>query len=194
MPVALALVHHPVHDRLGDVVATAVTNLDVHDIARSCRTYDLDRYFIVSPIEAQWRVVERIVEHWTEGAGRVRVPQRGEALSRVELSPSLAKARSRAAELFGATPRLLATGAKPAPETPLCSYDEAHALLAEDAPLLLVFGTGHGLAASAVAQCGASLPPIRPHGYNHLSVRAAVAITLDRLFGDRCVDDPQGPC
>jgi len=194
MRVALALVHHPVHDRLGDIVTTAVTNLDVHDIARSCRTYDVERYFVVSPIEAQWRVVERILEHWTEGAGRERVPQRGEALSRVELVPSLAKAKAHAAERFGVEPRLLATGARPAEGTELCSYPEARDLVARQVPLLLVFGTGHGLAAPALAQCAGSLPPIRPGRYNHLSVRAAVAITLDRLFGDGCVDEVKAPC
>ena len=31
---------------------------------------------------------------------------------------------------------------------------------------------------------GLLLPPVRPHGYNHLSVRAASAIVFDRLFGD----------
>jgi hypothetical protein len=194
MRVALALVHHPVSNRLGELVTTAVTHLDVHDIARSCRSYDIARYFVVTPIEAQWRVVERILSHWTEGAGKRRVPQRGEALARVELVPSLGKAQARAEELFGAPPRTLATGAKPAPETPLCSYVEAREIANADAPLLLVFGTGHGLSEPALAQCQGSLPPIRPGGYNQLSVRAAVAITLDRVFGDGRVDEVQTPC
>ena len=38
-PIAVALVHYPIVDRRGDVVNTAVTNLDLHDIARTARTY-----------------------------------------------------------------------------------------------------------------------------------------------------------
>ena len=33
----VALVHHPVYDKNHKVVATALTNLDLHDIARSSR-------------------------------------------------------------------------------------------------------------------------------------------------------------
>ncbi|HQK80165.1 MAG TPA: RNA methyltransferase [Syntrophales bacterium] len=50
---------------------------------------------------------------------------------------------------------------------------------------MLVFGTGWGLADSIVARADCSLPPVRggSDGYNHLSVRSAVAVVLDRLFG-----------
>ena len=65
-----ALVHHPVRDRAGQTVTTAVTNLDVHDIARSARTFGLRRYYVVTPIEAQHVLVQRIIDHWTHGAGR----------------------------------------------------------------------------------------------------------------------------
>jgi tRNA (guanine37-N1)-methyltransferase len=51
-------------------------------------------------------------------------------------------------------------------------------------PWLILFGTGHGLAAEVLERADVALPPIRPGVYNHLSVRAAAAITLDRLFGD----------
>jgi len=180
----LALVHHPVLDRRGDTVTTAVTNLDVHDIARVCRTYDVARYYIVTPIEAQWPIVERILEHWTVGAGRERVPARGEALARVELVPTLGKAAASAEALFDGAPALLCTGARPAPHVPRQGYEAARERIAQGAPVLLVFGTGHGLTEAAIQQCEATLPAIRPGGYNHLSVRAAVAITLDRLLGD----------
>ena len=51
----LALVHHPVYDRHRKVVATSITNLDIHDIARSSRTYELAGYFLVHPVTAQRR-------------------------------------------------------------------------------------------------------------------------------------------
>ena len=65
-----ALVHHPVLEKGGRVVTTAVTNLDVHDIARASRTYGLAGYFIVTPIAAQRKLVEEILGHWVTGAGR----------------------------------------------------------------------------------------------------------------------------
>ena len=52
-------------------------------------------------------------------------------------------------------------------------------------PVLLVFGTGHGLAFEALERCDGALRPIRYlEGYNHLPVRGAAAIVLDRLLGD----------
>ena len=49
-PLALALVHHPVVDRRGDEVTTAVTNLDLHDIARTAATFGVDRFYAVTVI------------------------------------------------------------------------------------------------------------------------------------------------
>ena len=46
----VALVHHPVYDKQHQVVSTAVTNLDIHDIARSCCTYGVAGYYVVYPV------------------------------------------------------------------------------------------------------------------------------------------------
>ena len=89
---AVALVHYPVRNRAGETITTSVTNLDVHDIARSARTYDVGRYYVVTPIEAQRRLVGRILEHWIDGSGARRIPERGEALLRVACAESLADA------------------------------------------------------------------------------------------------------
>lgn len=184
MRVYAALVHFPVRDRAGDTITTAVTNLDVHDIARSARTYDLAGYFVVTPIEAQRQLVDRILDHWRGGAGARRVPERSEALSICEPIASLEEAVAAVSEREGRPPMLVATGARPLEGTDLLGYDDARARMAEQ-PTLISFGTGHGLARSVVEAADAVLPPIRPGGgYNHLSVRAAAAITLDRLFGD----------
>lgn len=180
--VSLALVHHPVRDREGAIITTAVTNLDVHDIARSARTYDLAAYYLVTPIEAQRALIERILAHWRTGAGARRVPERSEALALCRVVASLEDALADAS-VDGVRPRTFATGARaPAGRAPL-SYAEARARAGEE-PSLLLFGTGHGLAPSVVEAADHVIAPIRGGGsYNHLSVRAAVAITLDRLFG-----------
>ncbi|MRR35929.1 RNA methyltransferase, partial [bacterium] len=65
----IALLHHPVLDRGGRVITSAVTNADIHDIARSAKTYGVKRFFIVTPIADQADLVRAIIGHWTHGAG-----------------------------------------------------------------------------------------------------------------------------
>ena len=86
---AVALVHHPVLDGSGAIVTTAVTNLDVHDLARSARTFGCTDYFVVHPIAAQRELVKRIRDHWTEGSGGRRIPDRREALGILRIVESL---------------------------------------------------------------------------------------------------------
>jgi hypothetical protein len=190
-PVYCALVHHPVLDRAGDEVTTSVTNLDVHDIARSSRTYGLRGYFVVIPIEAQHPVVEKIIEHWSTGAGVKRFPERTEAIALVRVARSIEDAIAEIEEREGEAPRLVATSARGGPGRSTYANEVAR-LQNERRPTLLLFGTGHGLSPRVLLRCDAILEPIEgPTRYNHLSVRAAVAITLDRLFGLKSLaDDP----
>ncbi|HSD94415.1 MAG TPA: RNA methyltransferase, partial [Syntrophales bacterium] len=89
-PLYIALLHHPVLDREGRVITSAVTNADIHDIARSARTYGVKRFFIVTPIEEQADLVRTIIGHWTCGAGGVLNRSRREALEAVEVAGTLA--------------------------------------------------------------------------------------------------------
>ena len=181
-PVYCALIHHPVVNRQGEEVTTSVTNLDVHDIARSARTYGLRGYFVVSPIDAQHPVVQKIIDHWTSGAGTSRFPERGEAIALVRLCHSLDGAIAAIEAETGKAPRLVVTSAKGGPDR--SSYaEEAERLRTESRPTLLLFGTGHGLSDRVLRRADVFLEPIEgPSEFNHLSVRASVAITLDRLF------------
>jgi tRNA (guanine37-N1)-methyltransferase len=55
----------------------------------------------------------------------------------------------------------------------------------EDRPVLLVMGTGYGLAPKVIEQADGLLRGIRfLDSYNHLSVRSATSILVDRLLGD----------
>jgi hypothetical protein len=179
-----ALVHYPVQDRAGQTVTTAVTNLDVHDIARTSRTFGVRRYYVVSPIAAQHTLVQRIIEHWTLGAGRKRIPERHVALALCESIASLELAIADVTAREGKPPKLVATAAR-ATGRALTSFAGLRAELSrgEDSHLIL-FGTGHGLAASVLEMADVLLEPIAgASDYNHLSVRAAAAIALDRLLG-----------
>ncbi|MFO0674199.1 MAG: RNA methyltransferase [Polyangiaceae bacterium] len=183
--VALALVHHPVVDAESAVVTTAVTNLDVHDLARSGRTYGCSDLFVVHPIEAQRTLVERIRHHWTEGSSAKRIPDRKGAISIVRVVSAL----DDAIDALGgrANVEVWITAARQV--APPTSFADARARLAGDGPpVLIVFGTGWGLAQSVIAAADLTLEPIHAGhdtGFNHLSVRAACAIALDRLRGPK---------
>lgn len=186
-PIHCALVHHPVRDREGSVVTSAITNVDVHDLARSSRTYGLSGYWVVSPIAAQRVLVERILDHWRNGAGARRVPERTRALAICRPTESIDAAIEGITREHGVAPQVWITAAKAPPGRTLTSWDEGRALLASaSVPTLILFGTAHGLHGSVVDRADVVLAPIQPASdFNHLSVRAAAAITFDRLLGSR---------
>jgi len=180
---ALALVHYPVLDKAGATVTTSITNLDVHDIARSAFTFGVSPYFLVHPIAVQRELVAAVKQHWTEGSGARRIPDRKPPLAEVQIVSSLEEARV----AFSPDAELWITSAKSLPRA--IEHDRGAELLeAEGPPVLLVFGTGWGLADEVVERADVALAPIRSpraDGYNHLSVRAAVAILLYRLVSVR---------
>ena len=184
-PLYTALVHHPVRDREGLTVTAAVTNIDVHDIARSSHTFGARGLSIVSPIDAQRELVVKILEHWRVGAGKRRMPHRSEALAIVRPAASIEETIDWIARQEGQSPKLIATAARPLPGGTLTSFADGARLAAADTrPWLILFGTGHGLIDDVLARADLLLEPIHGVGeYNHLSVRAAAAIVLDRLFG-----------
>ncbi|MDR2075803.1 MAG: tRNA (guanosine(37)-N1)-methyltransferase TrmD [Desulfovibrio sp.] len=179
------LVHYPVLDREGNSVAVSLTNLDVHDIARSSCAYGLGGYYVLTPLEDQRRLLEELLTHWTRGKGKTRNPHRARALSLVRAFDGIAEAAACLASASGQAPLVVGTTAGPAPgNLPVLSHARLAEILAER-PVFLLFGTGHGLAPEAQALCHAFAPSLRRHGpCNHLSVRAAAAITLDRILGE----------
>jgi hypothetical protein len=177
--VAVALVHHPVLDRGRQIVTTAITNLDLHDIARSAHSYGLSDYFVIHPIAAQRELAERVRAHWVEGSGARRIPDRSPALELLRIVPELDDAVKALGEV-----ELWTTSA--VERSPCLEYATARERLRGDGPaVLIVLGTGWGLADSVCARAQFQLEPIRSpraDGYNHLSVRAAAAIMFDRLL------------
>jgi len=183
--VSIALVHYPVYDKNRQVVATAVTNLDLHDIARAARTYGLFRYYVVTPVSEQRELAERIGSHWREGWGAAYNPERKKALELMRVVDSLDAAREEIALVSGKPVKLVATGALERPGS--ISPDELSDLIRDPSqPYLLLFGTGWGLVDEVFQQADLVLDPIRGAGdYNHLPVRSAAAIILDRILGER---------
>jgi len=182
-PYYLVLLHHPVYDKHGDVVTTAVANMDVHDIARAARTYGVQRYYIVTPLEPQVRLVEKILAHWQEGYGAVFNPSRREAFQKVCVKTSLDDVLADVAGRSGKKVRLVVTGAGLSDIVLSCETLKAMILRKEDS-YVLIFGTGWGLAAEVLNRADYRLAAVKgASDYNHLSVRSAVSIVLDRLWG-----------
>ncbi|HTG83131.1 MAG TPA: RNA methyltransferase [Geobacteraceae bacterium] len=183
--VSIALLHYPVYDKNRQVVATAVTNLDIHDIARAAKTFGLFRYYVVTPVAEQRELAERIGRHWREGWGATYNPKRRAALELMRVLPTLDDALADLEEEFGRPVKLVVTGALGRPNS-ISSAELAQQLKEPAQSYLLLFGTGWGLTEEVFARADLVLEPIRgPGDYNHLSVRSAAAIVLDRLLGVR---------
>jgi hypothetical protein len=181
----LALLHHPVFDKNGAVVTTAVTNLDVHDIGRLARTFEARAFYVATPVPTLRRLVERVMRHWSVGPGAAYNETRKDALARVRLADDLDAVLADVERETGRLPHVVATTAREGDDR--LSFAALRARLAERGPaVLLVFGTGWGLTPELLARADAVLEPIRGRrDYNHLSVRSAAAIILDRVLGDR---------
>ncbi len=183
----VGLVHGPVRDKAGSEVTTSVTNLDIHDIARTCRTFGVACYFIITPLQIQHELVNRILGHWESDKGSLYNPDRSDALATTTLVKTILDAQSAIEASEGKKPLLVVTGAQ-------LKGDGDESRLAQQAildqrPILLLFGTGWGLLASTTDQADFRLGPITScarDDYNHLSVRSAVAIYVDRLARSLC--------
>jgi len=181
----LALLHHPVLDKNGQIVTTAVTNMDIHDIARTACTYGVRRFFVVTPIRALRALSEKIIDHWETGFGSTYNATRKEALALVSIEPDLDGAIVAIERDTGKCPTIIVTSARPSPDA--VGFGALRAQLdASAGPHLLVLGTGWGLAPEVLARADLRLEPVfGPTAYNHLSVRSAAAVILDRLYGAR---------
>ena len=188
---AVVLLHYPISNRSDEVITTAVTNMDIHDISRSCRTYEVDHYYLVTPIIEQKELVDRILAHWHLPKSQEWHPDRFEALSRVQLLPTFEAVK---ADLISRYPdqklEVAMPDARPLPNQ--LDYEQTRKQWDGEPEIgtkIIVLGTGWGVSPEFFPEVHTYLAPIYgplgKAGYNHLSVRAAAAIILDRLFGLR---------
>lgn len=180
----LGLVHSPVYNKNGDVVCTSVTNFDIHDISRACRTYDINQYHIVVSVLAQKKLTERIIGYWQDGFGAIYNRDREEAFKRTKVYDSIQKSIENIEKREGKKPIIITTSAKTFQNS--IGYKElSEKIMNDENPYLILFGTGWGLTDDIMNTSNFILKPIRKQAqYNHLSVRSAVSIILDRLLGE----------
>ena len=179
-------VHYPVLDKRGEKSSTAITGMDLHDIARACRTYGIKKYLLVTPIAQQREMAKRIAGHWTSGWGADYNPDRREAFSTLKIFASVQKAIAWAEEKEKKPVFKIATTAKRHAGAQHWLTLKREILRRDHSPVL-IFGTGWGLHDEVMDMADAVMTPIigGKDGWNHLSVRSAVSITLDRFFGWR---------
>ena len=188
----LALVHHPIKNKRGEIVTTSVTNLDIHDISRTAKTFGFKGYFIVTPILKQQELVGRILGHWESDKGNIYNPDRSDAMQETRVISSIDECIKEITSIEnGIKPLIVVTTALQ------CDFDGdmkalVHKLRVDNRPMLLLFGTGWGMTDELMARADFRLEPIwgEDNGYNHLSVRSAVAIYADRFL---IAKENQGP-
>ena len=180
----VALTHYPVVDKRGDIINSAVTNLDLHDIARAAKTYGVKSFYVVTRLVDQQSLVQKIISHWTTGSGAVYNPARRSALDLIKVKNTISEVAEDIEGIENIYPKTVATCARRYPAS--TGYKEFRDILEIGQPHLLIFGTAWGLAEPFISEADYILDPIMgPTDYNHLSVRCAAGIILDRLLGTR---------
>lgn len=180
--VYIALLHHPVYNKRKEIVTTSITGFDLHDIARSAITFGVKKYYVVNPLPTQREFASRIFDFWLDEGSLEFNWTRAEAFKLISIKATLGEAIDEVARDEGQKPKIIATSAK-AGDKRVDSRTLKAELRNASKPYLFLFGTGWGLADELLEKADAILEPIEGAScYNHLSVRSATAIILDRLL------------
>jgi len=182
--VYIALLHYPVYNKRGETVCTSITGFDLHDIARSAATFGVKKYFVVNPMPAQREFAKRIFDFWMDKESLEFNWTRAEAFRLVSIEEDLEKVVAHIENMESKRPKIVGTSAKP--RGTVSFADLRKEISDKDKPVLILLGTGWGMAEELFAKADAVLEPIGGNlQYNHLSVRSATAIILHNLLGKR---------
>jgi len=179
----VGLVHYPVYNKNQETVCTSITNLDLHDIARSCKTYGIMNLFIINPQESQKEIFRQLKKFWKSDFAKKYNIDRFDAFDIIEFVPDISSAKAWIEKKFDKIPIVISTGARKVAGS--LKYKEVRTILKRSFPKLILFGTGNGLTDEVIRMSNFHLQRIEGvKDYNHLSVRSAVSVTLDRLIAE----------
>jgi tRNA (guanine37-N1)-methyltransferase len=167
------------------VGTTSVTTIDLHDIARSSATYGVRNFFVVTPLLDQQRIVNKLLDFWCSPHGIEYNHNRHEAVRNIVVTETIEQVIQDIEKKEGQRPVVIVTSAifNPTAHAMISFHDQAR-VWGESRPVLLLFGTGQGLADEVLSMADFQLRPLDGFtDFNHLSVRSAVAIVLDRWLG-----------
>ncbi len=180
----VALIHYPVTNKKNMTIGSALTTIDLHDIARASVTYGVKGFYVVTPYPDQADLAHKVIAHWTQGAGGRINPDRKNALNLIRVSESLEQTVSFIEEEQNEPVVTVATSARQHPGS--IGAGDLKQKLNDKASHVILFGTAWGLAQSVIESANFILDPISGNtDYNHLSVRSAVSIYLDRIINGR---------
>lgn len=182
----VALLHNDIIvDLDGRVGNTSITSTDIHDIARSSKTFGTKHYFLISDLYDQQKIAQTLLDFWHDGFGVAYNHGRHEALKQTSVIDTLDNAMQNIEDIEGKKPLLVATSARTTEwQQKIISYNDQTLLWKSKRPILLLFGTGKGIANNVLERVDYILEAVNGLSeFNHLSVRSAVAIILDRLLG-----------
>lgn len=178
----VALIHFPVINKKGDTIGSALTTIDLHDIARASATFGVNGFFVITPYEDQASLAGEVISHWTKGVGGKINPTRKKALELIRVKAAFEDAVKEIEKERNEPVVTIATTARK--QSGSLNIKAAREMIQTEQSHLLVFGTAWGLTEELMTDCDYILDPISGNtGYNHLSVRSAVSIYLDRLAG-----------
>ncbi|MEA2061828.1 MAG: RNA methyltransferase [Thermodesulfobacteriota bacterium] len=176
----IALIHYPVANKKGQTIASALTTIDLHDIARAAATFGAAGFYVVTPLEDQQILAQEVMAHWRSGVGGIINPFRKQALELIKVVTDFEEVKQslKTAHQHG----VVSVATSAAQYTGSVSVSELTQKMEDKTAYVLAFGTAWGLAEAFVRGCDVILEPISGwNGYNHLSVRSAVSIILDRI-------------
>lgn len=182
--ISIGLLHFPVYNKNKEVVISSITTSSLHDISRTARTFGVDNFYIITPLKLQQDLIDRLLKHWQVGYGAQYNPTRRDAFQKVLVVSTLVDCLDDLKRKYRQDPITIVTSALS--QGNCISYadlrDRIHRL---HEPYLIVFGTGWGIEQSLIKNMDMVIEPVYGReNYNHLSVRAAVAIILDRLINE----------
>lgn len=179
--ISLVLTHYPVYNKNKEVVVSSITTIDIHDLSRIAKTFGLGTFYIVTPLKLQIALIERVCSHWKTGFGATYNPTRNEAFKDIRVVDNLDSAFRLILEREGKPPKVIATGAREFKNS--IKFNEMKKKINFKDPFAILLGTGWGLEESVIMKADYILEPIRgTANYNHLPVRGAAAIIMDRLL------------
>ena len=171
----LGLLHSPVRGKDGKDCTSSITNMDLHDLARSAKTFGVAALYFMHPYPSQINFARELIDHWITGFGSTYNPSRKAAIELISLKQDLSETTSDIAGREGMAPILIATSAiAGSGDLP---YSQFWSVPKKGHPILLLFGTAWGLSEKCLSLCQYKLSPIEGvENYNHLSVRSAAAV------------------
>jgi len=180
----IGLVHYPVYNKTGETITSSITNLDIHDISRTARTYGVQTFFLIHPNQRQREIFEQIMRFWKKNGAKLFNKHRVDALKTIVFTQTIADTVNLIKNQVDSDPIIITTTA--ARRDGQIDFATASSTISQTKnPVLILFGTGNGLHHTVHENADFVLEPIQDKAsYNHLSVRSAIAIVMDRLLAE----------